>query len=259
MRISTHKKYFNYKKVIYSLITIIILLTIWEIMATIKNEPMIFPHLTQIVKSFIGLFNPQNFKLFFLTLFRIIVSVAISFIIALIIGFLYIWNENTYAFFKPIISLMRSIPLAIISIFLFILLNGVIAPIIITILVVLPIATEGILTAIKNIDQNILDDLKLVNTNIFASLFYVYLPLIKNYLLMVFIQTFGLGVKVMIMGEFICYTKNSIGKELSILKSSLDLSNLIAWGILIVIIVALVESLSKYLIKNKKVKNVENN
>ena len=146
---------------------------------------------------------------------------------------------------------MRAIPLAIISVFLFILLNEKTAPIVITILVVLPLATEGILTSIDGIDQNIIDDLKLINTNVLKSLLYVYIPLIKQYLLMVFIQTFGLGLKVMIMGEFICYTKNSIGKELSILKSAFDLSNLIAWGILIVLIVAFVEVLSKIIINKE--------
>ncbi len=250
MKISTHNKV-NLKKIFYPLITISIILIIWEIVAVAKNEPLVFPPLSYIFKSFIELFNVKNLNLILSTLFRILISVLISFIIALIIGFLYIWKKETYLFFKPIISSMRAIPLAIISVFLFILLNEKTAPIVITILVVLPLATEGILTSIDGIDQNIIDDLKLINTNVIKSLFYVYIPLIKQYLLMVFIQTFGLGLKVMIMGEFICYTKNSIGKELSILKSAFDLSNLIAWGILIVLIVAFVEVLSKIIINKE--------
>ncbi len=252
MKPSLHKLNSKYKKIIYPILTILLLLLIWEFIAISKNEPMVFPRINSIIKSFFNLFTKENLKLILLTLVRIMVSVLISFLIALIIGFLYIWKKSSYLFFRPIISLMRSVPLAVISIFLFILLNSQLAPFFITILVILPIAIEGIITSLDNIDQNLLDDLKLINTNIFKSIFYVYIPLIKKYLLMVFIQIFGLGLKVMIMGEFICYTKNSIGKELSIIKSAFDLSNLIAWGILIVIIVSIFESLSKIIINNEK-------
>jgi len=55
------------------------------------------------------------------------------------------------------------------------------------------------------------------------------------------------------MGEFICYTKTSIGKELSVLKSSFDIASLLAYGILIVIIVEITEILV-YLLTSKKIK-----
>lgn len=256
MKTSTLKKVASYKKIILPLITIIIVLVLWEVVAISKKEPLVFPPISYIFKSFINLFTLKNLKLIMLSLLRIIISVMISFVIALLIGFLYIWRKDSYHFFKPIISLMRSVPLAVISIFLFILLNSNIAPFVITILVILPITVEGIISALDGIDQNILDDLKLINTDTFKSLFYVYIPLIKNYLLMVLVQTFGLGLKVMIMGEFICYTKNSIGKELSIIKSAFDLSSLIAWGILIVLIVTIIEIISKLIINYERKKSI---
>ena len=76
---------------------------------------------------------------------------------------------------------------------------------------------------------------------------------------MVFIQIFGLGFKVMIMGEYISYTKNSIGGYLYGIKG-IDLPELIAWGILVTIIVILVEMLVKYVMKyiNNKKKNYIN-
>ena len=55
----------------------------------------------------------------------------------------------------------------------------------------------------------------------------------------------------MIMGEYICYTQRSIGQELSQVKSSFDISNLLAWGILIVLIVTLSEKVIKIILKEK--------
>mgnify|MGYP003300340989 CR=1 FL=1 len=142
---------------------------------------------------------------------------------------------------------MRSTPQVILSIFLFILFDRI-APYIITLLVILPVATQGILTSIDNIDPVLIDDLKLIDCNLFKKLIYAYIPLIKDYLLMVFIQIFGLGFKVMIMGEYISHTTNSIGDYLYDVKGT-DLPELIAWGILTAIIVIIVETIVNILVK----------
>ena len=118
-------------------------------------------------------------------------------------------------------------------------------------LVTMPITTQSILTSIDSIDPSIQDDIKMNNVHQLKAWFIVYMPLIKKHLLMSFFQTFGLGLKVMIMGEYICYTKNSIGQELSQIKSSFEIGNLLAWGILIVLIVTISEKLINYIVKEK--------
>ncbi len=247
MRIST------LKKTLYACITILLLIGIWEIYAFIRNEPTIFPHLPMITKSFVGLFNLNNLQTLGITLLRITISVTVSFVISLLIGLLYIWKKDTIYFFKPIISIMKTIPLAVISVFLWIIFNGGVAPYIITTLIIVPISVEGVIASIDGIDKVLIEDLKMINTNMFKSLIYVYIPLIKDYLIMIFLQTFGLGLKAMVMGEFICQTKNSVGKIISITKSSVGygsgMSELIAWGILLVLLVVLIELVIKLIVK----------
>ena len=244
MKISTHK-------IIYTLISLIVILLAWEILVFIKNEPSIFPHITDIYKSIINKINKETFIIIGNTLLRTIISVVIVIVISFIISFLYILNKNTLSFFTPFISIMRSTPLAVLSIFIFLLLDKI-APYVITILVILPVAIEGITTAIANIDKNLLDDAKLNSPSIFKTIIYVHIPLIKNYLIMVFVQIFGLGIKVMVMGEFICYTKNSIGKELSVLKYINELPDLISGGIIIVLLVAIIEFIIKKIIQRQQ-------
>lgn len=248
------------KKIIFSSITCLLLIVIWEILAIIKDEPMLFPHLTDIAKTLFNLLNLETFKIILVTLGRIIISVVISSVIALIVGMLYIWKKESYAFFSPIVTAMRSIPFIIISIFLVILFDDTISPLIITTLVILPISIQGIITAVDNIDQVLKEDLKMMPISALKSMFIVYIPLIKEYILMVFIQSFGLGVKVMIMGEFFAYSKIGIGRTLASIKSGYVMDELIAWGILIVIMVGIVEIATQYLVRrqNKKInKNKE--
>lgn len=252
MKTSTHKK------IIYSSISILLLILAWELLAFSKNEPTIFPHVTGIFEALIRIFNKSNFVILLSTLLRVIISVVFSFIVSIVIGFLYIWKKESFYFFKPIISIMRSTPQVILSIFLFILFDDI-APYIITILVILPVATEGILTAIDNIDPVLDDDLRLIDCNLIKKLVYVYIPLIKDYLLMVFVQIFGLGFKVMIMGEYISYTKNSIGNHLYGVKGT-DMPELIAWGVIAAIVVIIVEALVNLIVNkiNSKPKVEEN-
>ena len=67
------------------------------------------------------------------------------------------------------------------------------------------------------------------------------------------VQALGMSFKVLIMGEYICQTKNSVGKIISITKSGVGyddgMSELIAWGILLVIIVVLIENIIKLIVK----------
>ena len=67
---------------------------------------------------------------------------------------------------------------------------------------------------------------------------------------MIFLQSFGLAFKVMITSEYICQTQNSIGQVLYDAKSNLDMDVLIAWSIVIVVIVVIIELLFRYV--NKK-------
>ena len=244
-------KTFSLKKYLYPLITIFILLISWSVFSTIKNEPFLYPSIITVLKSFISLFNQNNIIIMLSTFVRIVLSACITFIISLIIGYIYSWRKESYYFITPVMNLMKSTPVIIISIFLFLLFNSSVSPFIITMLVTMPITTQSIFTSIDSIDPSIQDDIKMNNVHQLKAWFIVYMPLIKKHLLMSFFQTFGLGLKVMIMGEYICYTKNSIGQELSQIKSSFEISNLLAWGILIVLIVTISEKLINYIVKEK--------
>ena len=244
MKIST-------RKIIYAVISVTALLLIWELIVLLKDQPLIYPGIIQIVKNLISKLNLDTLKLVGYTLLRTTISILIVVVVTLIITFLYLIDRNTISFFTPVINIMRSTPLVVISLFIFLLFDRI-GAYIITILVILPVAVEGVKTAVDGIDKNLLDDLKLISPSMFKSIIYVYIPLIKDYLIMVFVQIFGLGIKVMVMGEFICYTKNSIGKELSVLKYINELPDLISWGIIIVLLVAIIEFIIKKIIQRQQ-------
>ena len=153
----------------------------------------------------------DNFKIVVLFLIKIIISLILSSAISILIVLLYIWKKNTLGFFTPILSFIHIVPTMGISLYLYLFLDKQIIPFALSIMVMVPIIVEGLLTAYDNIDKGIMDVLKLEQISFFKKITKVYLPIILPYILMTMLQSFSLGIKAIVMGEYLSLTDNSLG------------------------------------------------
>ena len=214
--------------------SILLLLLFWIILTNIYNNSLIFPSIGQIFTSMKEILSSiSSLKAIGMTILRSI--------ICLLITSLYVAYPLSVNFFKPLIRIMRSVPLAILSIFIFILIGSKKGPYVITILMTLPVVFEGLILGVNEIPEGITDELKMLNVKTSQKIIDIYIPMMKPYIIMSIVQALGMSFKVLIMGEYICQTKNSIGKELYNIKIDLDMASLLAYGILIVIIVFVLE------------------
>lgn len=231
----------------------IIFLSYLIISITLDNA-LVYPTLTSIFASIGDLLYDNDFYINLITtLFRTIIVILISLLISLIMSFIYILYKPFFEVFRPSLLFFKACPLAIISVYLFIVLGSQKAPYLITLLMVLPLMVEGFTTSIDNIDKNILLALKIENVSFIKKYFKIYLPMIMPYIIMTTLQSFGMGLKVMIMGEYISQTKNSLGRMIYIFRQNLEFNYLLGMLIIVVIIVFLFEFVikkaSKHLIK----------
>lgn len=241
----------KYLKYSLSITSILFLIFLWFIISTIYQNDMIFPNIDRIFLAFINIFkSTSNIQAILNTILRVLFTVVICFLISFIIVILYVIFPKSVYFFRPLVQIARSTPLAVISIFIFILIGDKMGPYFITILMSLPVAVEGLLTSIDEIPKDIIEELKMLKGNIFIKIIKVYIPIIFPFIIMTFIQTLGMSFKVMIMGEYLCQTSRSIGKTLYAVKYDLAMDTLIAYGILIVIIVVILELVVKNLRKS---------
>ena len=225
----------------------------WIIFSSIMDNP-IYPDILSIFSKFFTLIIDLNVLAGMgMTLLRVILVILISLILSLGISYLYILFEDSIYFFKPLMTLIRATPLAVISVYLWISLGSDWAPLLITLLMVFPVMSEGFISAIDNIDEAYKLQLKTEDIPLFTKFIKVYLPLISPYIIMTVLQTFGLGIKVMIMGEYICQTSISIGDLIYSYKQSFYFDSLIAIGLYVVIIVCALEFAIK---KISKIKNI---
>ena len=78
----------------------------------------------------------------------------------------------------------------------------------------------------------------------------IYIPLAISPMLITLLQGISLGVKVMVMAEYICSLNNSIGLIINNAKLELDFSTILAWLILLVVIIIIFD-VSINLLKKK--------
>ena len=165
---TTNKRILSYSLFISSLLFLIF---IWTLVSIYYNNNLIFPSIDQILQAFFDIFKEStNIKALFLTIMRVVVSVVVCFILGFLILSIYIIWPTSIAFFNPIIQIMRSTPLAIVSIFIFILIGDKIGPYIITILMSLPVVVEGLITSSRQINKDIIDEVKTLKGNIFLKI-----------------------------------------------------------------------------------------
>lgn len=221
---------------------IVLIFVFYLIVSIVKDNQLIYPSWNSIFISLGELLTSKEIYLSLgMTLLRVIIVLGISLAISLLISFIYLLKKDVFLIFKPLLLLLKATPLAIVSVYLWISLGADKAPYLITLLMVLPVMIEGFIAALDEIDTIYLLTLKTENVSFIKKYLIIYLPLIMPYILMTCLQTFGLGIKVMIMGEYICQSNNSLGNIVYLYKQNLDFAHLFALLIEVVILVFIVE------------------
>lgn len=197
-------------KYLYSLITVVFIILIWIVLSKTIDNTYIFPTFKMLLDG-AKIFLIDNIYIIILFIIKIFIVLVVSFIMALMILFIYIWKKNSLGFFAPILSFAHIVPTMGISIYLYLFLDKEIIPFVLAVMVIVPIMVEGFITSYDNIDRGIIDVLKLEKISFLKKLFKVYLPIMLPYILMTILQSFSLGIKAMIMGEYLSLSSNSIG------------------------------------------------
>mgnify|MGYP003309377253 CR=1 FL=1 len=248
------------KKYSLGIISIVSIFLLWQVIVIIKNDAFIFPGVLEILKSsFKIITNKSDLIVLSNTLFRLIIVIAISLLLAGVVAFIYIIFPSSIYFFRPIINILKAAPFAVISIYIFYAFYQTkeIAPGIVTFLVVLPLSFEGLIGAIDNIDKNLIDDMKMLEISTFKKFIYVYIPVCVPFIVTTLLQSFGLGLKVMIMSEFMSQVDNTIGGALFNIKYNYDYAYLLGWLVIIITIVSIIDMLIRIISKRSKILSIK--
>ncbi len=234
---------------LYSILSVLLLLVVWYAYALFIDNVFILPKPTQVfIELFDLLRNISTYTIILSSFQRLFIAITIASTLGIIFGLLAGGYRRIAAFLHPLVTTLRSLPVASIIVILLILSRDRTSAIYtITFLMIFPIIFESTKQGVLNIDTSIKQALDLEPHRRIKILRYIYLPLAFPYIKTGFLQSIGLGFKVLVMAEFIAQTDNSIGKTLYISSTSIYYETVFAWTIIIIVIVLMIERLIKKL------------
>lgn len=233
------------EKKILNLLGIFTILVVWFILSHIYNNSLIVPRIFDVITTLFKMFASSRIYILIAKLFlNIIITMSISFLIATVLAVLSFKHERFYNYISPIIATLKSIPIVAIIILLIISLMDF-APYVATTFVIIPIIFEGIYSTLKQIDSSITDDIKTISDINFKIILKFYLPLIFPNILTSLIQSFGLGMKVMVMTEYTSPRNNTFGAEIKRHYDNNNMESVYAIVLIVILLSCVVDRLLK--------------
>lgn len=226
----------------YLFLSPVIFIGVWEIIARIIGNSMIFPDILDIFNSLVNIIKNRDFLIIlFNTLKKATISLVISFFLGSMLGVLSYRYKFCYLIFFPFINFIKSIPTIAVIILVLIWSKVEFVPFFAGMMIVLPIIYENILGGIESIDNDLVKMAKIYNVSKFLIFKDIYLSGVYFFLAPSLSAIIGLTLKVIIAGEVLAQDSLSIGGEIFMGKIYLESATIFAWIIIIILVNFLIE------------------
>ena len=213
-------------------------IAIWGICAWMINIPILFPSPLEVLKRFFELLITKEF---FITtahsLYRVFSGIIIGILVGSILAVLCSTSKFIYDLFYPIITVIKSTPIASFVLLIWLFMGDQITPVIITVIMILPIVWANIYQGINNIDKNLIEVCKTYKIPHIKRISSFYIPSIMPFFISSLLSGIGLAWKAGVAAEVLCSTKNSMGEEIWNAKYDLERAvDLYAWTVAVIVI-----------------------
>ncbi|MBQ8012827.1 MAG: ABC transporter permease subunit [Treponema sp.] len=241
------------KNTIFFCFGIILIGVLIQILGKAKGNPLVFPGIFEILKSFLHLLQDfHTYRLIFTTLLHLCVALLISTVIGIAIGMAEGLSNFVRQLLKPLMIMLRSIPMIVLVVIIMVLTKYPKVPYIAASLALIPLISEATCEGCRRIDKELIDVYRLNSNFSLRILFSVYLPLMTGYLKQAFINAVGVGIKIIVTTEYLVQSKNSLGKAVYSSAYFNEYQEIYAYALIMIILVLLVSGLPLLFIKKTK-------
>jgi ABC-type nitrate/sulfonate/bicarbonate transport system permease component/ABC-type nitrate/sulfonate/bicarbonate transport system ATPase subunit len=225
------------KKRLPELIAILCLFIVWEVIAWSANKPEIVPSPFRLLTALGGLvLSGAFYQAAGVTVLRGLAGIFVSLMAACGFAFLFFRYRRLYDFFRPVLVMMRSIPVVSFILLALIYLHPESIPLLIAFLIMFPLLTENLTKGLLQLRPGLkaMADTFLINGR--NRLLHIYYPQLKPFLFSGLASAMGFGWRAIIMGEALSQCASGIGSEMKRAQLFIEAPELIAWTIIAVLI-----------------------
>ncbi len=214
---------------ILPIITIGCILFLWSVMAVAVNSEYILPSVADTFFALINIFGQVKFyTAFAFTLLRSIIAFTISFVIAGVCAFLAHKSKRAERVVLTVMSVLRALPTISIVLLLLFWTNSQIAPIIVTMLVVMPTTYTHLKSALESVDKTAVEAGLVDGAGKLQCFLRVEFPQIVPAVYSAIGSGVSLNFKLMVAAEVLSVTVKSMGNLLNDAKFGFEIANMLA-------------------------------
>ncbi len=234
-----------YFKILKPIISIVFILSIWEVAALIVNDEFFLPDILKTTESlFKILFSGTFFKVIFIALYRVGAGLISGVFLGIILATLCHKFDFLSTIFSPLISIMKATPVACIIVLLWIRMSYTEIAVFVVVLMILPIVWQNVYDGYKSIDNSLIEVTNVFELTKLQRFRILIMPSILSYLLPAIITSVGLAWKAEIAAEIM--TNSNIGRLIYDYKTvSYDTASIFAWTVIIVSLSIIFEKVTK--------------
>ena len=229
---------------------IVLVLILLEAGSYIKDDRLIFPSTGEIGREFLSLLREQDtWRQISTTLLHLLEAFALSACIGIVLGIAEGLIPYLHTLLKPLMTLLRSLPMIIMVIILMVLVQSYrTIPVTAGCMIVIPMISEAGYEGCIRIDPELIDVYRMNSGISLRVILQVYLPLMGGYMKQAFVNAFDTGLKVIVTAEYLVQTKDSLGKIIFQKYKNSDFSVMYAYALIMILLVILLTGLPQLVI-----------
>ena len=238
------------------LITLAVVMVIWQLAAMLVNKPLILPSPLTVAQLMIHqAASGEFYRALFATIFRVVRGLAVAFVMALAGAVASGMNRKFEASFEVINNIIKTVPNISYIILILVWLGSENSVTVITVFILFPNLYGSMLVGMKSVPQVILDMAALERMPFLTRLYAVYWPYLFPSMMSALKTAFGMGFKVSIMAEILGAVREGIGREMSFARTYVETGSIFAWTIWVIIVSMLVDALFDLVIRRLRPEN----
>lgn len=223
---------------------------VWHLIAVKVDLAVVVPSPAEVIGRLIELAGESEF---YLIVYKTVTRILSGFFIAVgagtVLGIMTAKIKLLDDLLSPLLSVVKATPVASFIILTLFWLNKEDIPSFISFLMVLPIIHGNVSEGLKNTPKELIEMTRVFNISPWRRLTRVYLPSVIPYFTAGFKTSLGLAWKAGVAAEVLAFPKFSIGTEVYNAKNMLEMSDVFAWTLTVILISIVLEKLLMLIFK----------
>jgi len=221
-----------------------------QIAGWLKNDRLVFPDVGEILAAFVRLLGSGKvWRQIGTTLLHLAEALAVSAAIGTALGLIQGRSRFVRTLLKPLMILLRSVPMIVMTVIIMVLTKYEIVPLAATSLMLIPLISEATCEGFLRIDPELVDVYRMNSGFTPRVLFRVYLPLMAGYLRQAYVNAVGMGIKLAVTTEYLVQARDSLGKAVYSSAYFNNYDEIYAYALVMILLALLVSELPRVIMK----------